>query len=153
MAKRSVGFSTPAGHSTEDLTQDDLHALVEPQDLYRFGLIPEFVGRIPIITHTNALGVDDMVRILTEPRNAIVRQYQELFAYDGIELTFDDDALRAIGTLALERQTGARGLRAICEEILKRPMFELPGRKDVERVVVHEDCVTNNALPEYVPRT
>ena len=91
-----------------------------------------------------------MVRILTEPRNAIVRQYQELFAYDGIELVFDDAALRAIGQLALDRGTGARGLRSICEAILETPMFELPGNPNVKKVIVHEDCVTNNATPEYV---
>ena len=122
---------------------------MEPQDLYRFGLVPEFVGRIPIITHTCALDEDAMARILTEPRNAIIRQYVELLAYDGIELRFDDDALRAIGTLALERRTGARGLRSICEDILKEPMFELPGNPDVRQVVIHKECVTEGAKPEY----
>ena len=145
----SVGFAA-TGSATEGMSSDELLELVEPQDLYKFGLIPELVGRIPIITRTKKLDVDAMVRILTEPRNAIVRQYQELFSYDGIELEFDDEALRAIGEVALERQTGARGLRSICESILEGPMFELPGQRGIARVVVHASCVTEGALPEYV---
>ena len=144
-----IGFAS-SNTALQDRTSDELLSLVEPQDLYRFGLIPELVGRIPITTRTKALNVEAMVRILTEPRNAIVRQYQELFAYDGIELVFDDAALRAIGQLALDRGTGARGLRSICEAILETPMFELPGNPNVKKVIVHEDCVTNNATPEYV---
>ena len=135
VANHSVGFAVSDKKDTE-LDNDDVLALVEPQDLYRFGLIPELVGRIPVITHTNELTVDAMVRILTEPRNAIVRQYQELLAFDGIELVFEDEALRAIGTTALQRKTGARGLRSICEMILRDPMFELPGTTEVHRVVV-----------------
>ena len=141
VGNRSIGFAATGGTGAE-LESDEALAQVEPQDLYRFGLIPELVGRIPVITYTKALTVDAMVRILTEPRNAIVRQYQELFAFDGIELVFEEDALRAIGAAALERQTGARGLRSICERILRDPMFELPGTSDVRRVVVHEGCVT-----------
>lgn len=146
---RSVGFASTGSNSTAEMEGDELLSLVEPQDLYRFGLIPELVGRIPIVTHTRALDVDAMVRILTEPRNAIIRQYQELFAYDGKELAFDDDAMRAIGALALERKTGARGLRSICEKILEKPMFELPGNETVRKVIVHENCVTEGTNPEY----
>ncbi len=146
---RGIGFALDSSASSADLGDDELLDLVEPQDLYRFGLVPEFVGRIPIITHTCALDEDAMVRILTEPRNAIVRQYVELFAYDGIELEFDDDALRAIGTLALQRKTGARGLRSICEDILKEPMFELPGNPNVRQVIIHKECVTEGTKPEY----
>ena len=146
---RGVGFAFDSSATTVDLSDDELLDLVEPQDLYRFGLVPEFVGRIPIITHTCALDEDAMVRILTEPRNAIIRQYVELLAYDGIELKFDDDALRAIGNLALQRKTGARGLRSICEDILKEPMFELPGNPDVRQVIIHKECVTEGAKPEY----
>ena len=145
----SVGFAATSS-STEGMSSDELLGLVEPQDLYKFGLIPELVGRIPIITRTKKLDVDAMVRILTEPRNAIVRQYQELFLYDGIQLEFEDEALRAIGEVALDRQTGARGLRSICESILEQSMFELPGRKDVERVVVHASCVTEGVPLEYI---
>lgn len=145
----SIGFVS-SGASKGAYSDDELLRMVEPQDLHHFGLIPELVGRIPITTRTRALDVTSMVRILTEPKNAIVRQYQELFAYDGIELVFDDEALVAIGALALERETGARGLRSICERILEQPMFELPGNADVTKVVVHADCVTKGATPEYV---
>lgn len=144
-----IGFASTSSAATQ-MSDDELLKLVEPQDLYHFGLIPELVGRIPIITRTKALDIDAMVRILTEPRNAIVRQYQELFAYDGIELVFDDDALQAIGEVALEHKTGARGLRSICEGVLEKPMFELPGNTDVHRVIIHADCVTGEAEPEYV---
>ncbi|MDO4808111.1 MAG: ATP-dependent Clp protease ATP-binding subunit ClpX [Coriobacteriales bacterium] len=146
---RSIGFA--AGSSLGSAYDvDELLGLVEPEDLYQFGLIPELVGRIPIITHTKPLGVDAMVRILTEPRNAIVRQYQELFAYDGIKLGFEDEALRAIGELALSRKTGARGLRSICESVLEGPMFELPGKKGVSGIVIHKGCVTDGQEPIYV---
>ena len=138
VANHSVGFAI-TNDAGEELTEDAALAMVEPQDLYRFGLIPEFVGRIPVITHTSQLDVDAMVRILTEPRNAITRQYQELFAFDGIELVFEDKALRAIGATALEHKTGARGLRSICESILRDSMFELPGTVEVRRVVVTPD--------------
>ena len=144
-----IGFASSSA-AADELSEDELLALVEPEDLHRFGLIPEFVGRIPIITHTKELDAQAMVRILTEPRNALVRQYQELFAYDGVELVFDDEALEAIGTAALERGTGARGLRSICEKVLRDAMFEVPGRDDITKVVVHAACVTDDAPLEYV---
>ncbi|MEE0026486.1 MAG: ATP-dependent Clp protease ATP-binding subunit ClpX [Atopobiaceae bacterium] len=147
----SIGFAATDA-AKGNLSSDEALALVEPQDLYRFGLIPELVGRIPIITRTKTLDVDAMVRILTEPRNAIVRQYQEIFKFDGVSLEFEDDALRAIGALALERKTGARGLRSICESILEEPMFEIPGTHDVTRVVVHEGCVTKGEKVRYITR-
>ncbi|MBP3892522.1 MAG: ATP-dependent Clp protease ATP-binding subunit ClpX [Atopobiaceae bacterium] len=146
----SIGFAQTSQAIASEPTDDELLALVEPQDLHRFGLIPELVGRIPVITHTSQLTVDDMVRILTEPKNAITRQYQQLMAYDGVELVFDDDALRAIAEVALERGTGARGLRSICERVLRDPMFEVPGRDDVSQVIVHKACVTDGEKPEYV---
>ena len=149
ISNRSIGFFAD---SSEIEVPDDLLSHVEPQDLYRFGLIPELVGRIPIVTHTKALTPEAMVQILTEPRNALVRQFQELFAFDGIRLTFEPEALTAIGELSLERQTGARGLRSIVEEILREPMFELPGRTDVVEVVVSEETVREGATPRYVMR-
>ena len=149
VSQRSVGFATPDTAASK-LTDDELLAMVEPQDLHRFGLIPELVGRIPVITHTCELSVDDMVRILVEPSNAIVRQYQKLMAYDGVELEFDDEALRAIAELALKRGTGARGLRSICEGILRDVMFEVPSRNDVSKVIVQADTVIHGDKPEYV---
>ena len=146
----SIGFAQTDSLADTNRSDDDLLALVEPQDLHQFGLIPELVGRIPVITHTSQLTVGDMVRILTEPRNAIIRQYQRLMAYDGTELVFDQEALEAIAQVALERGTGARGLRSICERMLRDAMFEVPGRKDIAQVVVHEVCVTKGEPPEYV---
>ena len=146
----SIGFAQTDSLADTNRSDDDLLALVEPQDLHQFGLIPELVGRIPVITHTSQLTVGDMVRILTEPRNAIIRQYQRLMAYDGTELVFDQEALEAIAQVALERGTGARGLRSICERVLRDAMFEVPGRKDIAQVVVHEACVTKGEPPEYV---
>ena len=148
VAQHSIGFAASDSVS-EALSEDELLEAVEPQDLHRFGLIPELVGRIPVITHTSKLDVDAMVRILTEPRNAITRQYQRLLAYDGAELVFEQDALRAIGELALDRGTGARGLRSICERILQDAMFEVPSRDDVERVVVTRECVVDGTKPRY----
>ena len=148
-SNRGIGFAS-VDAAADALTDDELLSMVEPEDLHRFGLIPEFVGRIPIITHTNALDAEAMVRILTEPRNALVRQYQELFAYDGVELEFDQEALEAIGDQALKRGTGARGLRSICEKVLRDTMFEIPGRNDIAKVIVHANCVTDDAKPEYV---
>ena len=147
-SNRGIGFAS-VDAAADALSDDELLSMVEPEDLHRFGLIPEFVGRIPIITHTKELDEDAMVRILTEPRNALVRQYQELFAYDGVELVFDDDALKAIGARALDKGTGARGLRTICERVLRDAMFEIPG-SDVVRAVVHRECVTENAPLELL---
>ncbi|MBZ4296287.1 ATP-dependent Clp protease ATP-binding subunit ClpX, partial [Mycobacterium tuberculosis] len=113
----------------------------QPEDLLKFGLIPEFIGRLPVVTTLSKLSVADMVRILTEPRNALVKQYRKLFQLDGVELTFDPQALEAIAELALERGTGARGLRAILEDILMPVMFDLPGRDDIAAVLVTEDAV------------
>lgn len=149
VSQRSIGFAMPDS-ALSKMSDDELLAMVEPQDLHRFGLIPELVGRIPVITHTSELTVEDMVRILTEPNDALVRQYQHLLAYDGVQLEFDKEALEAIAQKALSRGTGARGLRSICEGVLRDVMFEVPGRDDVERVVVHAACVTDGEKPEYV---
>ena len=111
---------------------------IEPDDLVHFGLIPELIGRLHVITSLNELNEDDMVRILTEPKNAIVKQYQKLFAIDGVNLKFEDDALREIAKLALERKTGARGLRSIIEEIMVDLMFELPEYKNYDIVITKE---------------
>ena len=153
VSSHSIGFGLQSTTAGSQLGEDELLAMVEPQDLHRFGLIPELVGRIPVITHTCELTVDSMVRILTEPKNAIIRQYQRLVAYDGVELAFDQEALEAIAQQALDRGTGARGLRSICERVLRDVMFEVPGRSDIERVVVHASNVIEGTKPEYVLRT
>ncbi|WP_406049839.1 ATP-dependent Clp protease ATP-binding subunit ClpX [Kribbella sp. NBC_00889] len=126
---------------------------VMPADLVKFGLIPEFVGRLPIVTSVPALDRDALVRILTEPRNALIKQYRKLFRLDGVDLEFTPDAVEAIADLALLRRTGARALRAILEEVLLPVMYDVPGRDDIERVVVDRDAVETNVNPTLMPRT
>jgi ATP-dependent protease Clp ATPase subunit len=126
---------------------------VMPQDLLRFGLIPEFVGRLPVITTVAQLDREALVRILVEPRNALVKQYRKLFQLDGVELEFTQEAIEAIADLAILRRTGARSLRAILEEILLTAMYEIPGRDDIAAIVVDRDTVLDNVNPTLVPRS
>ena len=123
---------------------------VLPEDLMHYGLIPEFVGRLPVISAIHQLTRDDLIRILTEPRNALVKQFQRFFSFDGIELHFAEDALGSIADKALERDTGARGLRSILEEILLEVQFELPSRGDVTKCVVTKETVEKNLKPTLV---
>ena len=120
---------------------------LEPEDLLKFGLIPEFVGRLPVIATLQDLDEDALVTILTAPKNALVKQYQRLFELEDTQLTFTEDALKAIALRAIERKTGARGLRSIMEDILLDTMFELPGMDGVDEVVVNEEAVGPDALP------
>jgi ATP-dependent Clp protease ATP-binding subunit ClpX len=120
---------------------------LEPEDLLKFGLIPEFVGRLPVIATLTDLDEAALVTILTEPKNALVKQYQRLFEIEGVDLSFTDDALNAIAKRAIARKTGARGLRSIMEDILLDTMFELPSLKGVEEVVVNEEAVAAGAKP------
>lgn len=152
-SSQGIGFASVSAEKNKEYTTDELLDMVEPQDFYMYGFIPEFIGRIPIITRVSDLSIDAMVRILTEPKNAIVKQYQDLFAYDGVKLWFDDEALRAIAEVALERKTGARGLRSICEKVLQQTMFDLPSMEGVKKVVIHKKCVTDGAEPEYLYET
>ncbi|MEM9911311.1 MAG: AAA family ATPase, partial [Pseudomonadota bacterium] len=123
---------------------------LEPEDLLKFGLIPEFVGRLPVIATLEDLDEDALVTILTQPKNALVKQYQRLFELEDAQLTFTDDALLAIAKRAIERKTGARGLRSILEDILLDTMFDLPGMDGVEEVVVNEEAVNSEAAPLMV---
>jgi ATP-dependent Clp protease ATP-binding subunit ClpX len=129
-----------------------MFAQVRPEDLVKFGLIPEFIGRLPLIASVNKLDNEALVQILTEPRNALVKQYQKLFEIDGVELEFTDDAITAIADKAMERGTGARGLRAIIEEVLLNVMYDVPSREDVAKVVVTGEVVSDNVNPTLVPR-
>ena len=147
--KRGVGFGAPI----EPGAGEDLFAQVRPEDLHRFGLIPEFIGRLPVIASVAALDREALVRILTQPRNALVKQYQRMFAIDGVELEFTAGAVEAVAEQALLRGTGARGLRAIMEEVLQQVMFDVPSRDDVERVVITREVVLDNVNPTIVPRT
>ena len=122
---------------------------VRPEDLHKFGLIPEFIGRLPVIATVQDLGVPELVRVMTEPKNALVSQYEYLFSLDGVELVFTDEAIKAIATLALERKTGARGLTSIAEEVLGNAMFEVPSMPEVGRVVVDADAVHGTGRPRY----
>jgi ATP-dependent Clp protease ATP-binding subunit ClpX len=131
---------------------EDAFAEVMPEDLLKFGMIPEFVGRLPVITSVHNLDREALIQILTEPRNAFVKQYKRLFELDGVDLEFSPDAIEAIADQALLRGTGARGLRAIMEEVLLSVMFEVPSRKDVERVVITREAVLENVNPTLVPR-
>jgi ATP-dependent Clp protease ATP-binding subunit ClpX len=125
---------------------------VMPEDLLKFGLIPEFIGRLPVITTVSPLDRDALIRILSEPRNALVKQYHRLFEIDNVELEFTEDAIDAVADQALLRGTGARGLRAIMEEVLLHVMYEVPSRDDVARVVINRDVVLENVNPTLVPR-
>ena len=120
---------------------------VQPHDLLKFGIIPELVGRLPVIASLDGLKEEDLVRILTEPKNALCKQYQTLLAYDHVQLDFDDKALQAIARKAIERKIGARGLRAVMESILTKVMYEIPSDPTITRVCITEDCVNGKGEP------
>ncbi|MBQ1443737.1 MAG: ATP-dependent Clp protease ATP-binding subunit ClpX [Renibacterium sp.] len=146
--KKGIGFGAPLGA----LAEDELgYGDVMPEDLLKFGLIPEFIGRLPVITTVSHLDRPALMQILTEPKNALVKQYQKMFHLDGVDLVFEDDALEAIADQALERGTGARGLRAIMEEVLLPVMFELPSREDIASAVVTADVVREGGQPTLIP--
>ena len=126
---------------------------VLPEDLLRYGLIPEFVGRLPVITHVHTLDDKALIKILTEPKNALIRQYKRFFDFDGVELEFTEDALEAVAEQSMLRGTGARGLRAILEEVLLNVMYDLPSRQDVGRCVITREVVLEKVNPTLVPRT
>ena len=145
--RRQIGFNNMAGKkdSAPDATQ--MFAEVEPDDLLRYGMIPELVGRLPVTVALEALDEKSLVRILKEPKNALTKQYTKLFGLEEVKITFDEGALAAIAQKALKRGTGARGLRAILEEVLMEVMFDLPSREDVVEVKVTESCITNGTQP------
>jgi ATP-dependent Clp protease ATP-binding subunit ClpX len=147
--KTSIGFGATVG-APEDRKTGELFRLVEPEDLLKFGLIPEFVGRLPVVATLEDLDEPALVQILTEPKNALVKQYQRLFEMENVELNFHTDALTAIAKRAIERKTGARGLRSIMEAILLETMFDLPGLDGVEEVVISADVVNGNSRPLYI---
>jgi ATP-dependent Clp protease ATP-binding subunit ClpX len=148
---KGIGFAATL-HNKAEVDAADGFADVMPEDLLKFGMIPEFIGRLPIITSVRHLDREALVQILTEPKNALVRQYSRLFELDGVELDFTDDALEAVADQAILRNTGARGLRAIMEEVLLSVMYEVPSRKDVARVVINREVVLEHVNPTLVPR-
>ena len=146
-----VGFGADI-RSAQEKDLGTLFSGVLPEDLVKFGLIPEFIGRLPVVATVSQLDVEALKKILTEPRNALIKQYEKIFEFEDIELEVTDEALSAISEQALERGTGARGLRAILEEVLLDPMYELPGDKTAGRVVVDDETVIQRALPKIEPR-
>ena len=151
IGKKGIGFNAII-RSKEEVDTADIFGDVMPEDLLKFGMIPEFVGRLPVITSVHNLDREALIQILTEPRNALVKQYHRLLELDGVELEFTDDALEAIADQAILRGTGARGLRAILEEVLQSVMYEVPSRQDVARVVITRESVLEHANPTLVPR-
>ncbi|MFV1971416.1 MAG: ATP-dependent Clp protease ATP-binding subunit ClpX [Acidimicrobiia bacterium] len=147
---KSVGFGADV-RSKQEIRPSEIIDQVMPEDLIGYGLIPEFIGRLPVMTTVADLDKDSLVRVLTEPKNAIVKQYERFFEMDGVELVITDDALEAIAEQAMKRGTGARGLRAIMEEVLLDTMYELPSRTDVARVVIDGDVVRERVNPTLVP--
>ena len=151
IGRKALGF-TASMDETADTNPGNVFGRVMPEDMLKFGMIPEFIGRLPVFTSVTALDREALVRVLTEPRNALVRQYQRLFELDNVELEFSTDALEAVADQAILRGTGARGLRAIMEEVLLSVMYDVPSRDDVARVVVTREVVLDNVLPTLVPR-
>ncbi|MGC4109259.1 MAG: ATP-dependent Clp protease ATP-binding subunit ClpX [Nocardioides sp.] len=151
VGKKTLGFTAEV-KGAEERDADDLLAQVRPEDLTKFGLIPEFIGRLPMIATVNKLDVEALMEILTVPRNAFVKQYQKLFELDDVLLEFTPDAIRAVATRALERGTGARGARAILEEVLLHVMYDVPSRDDIGKVIVSAEVVTDDVAPTLVPR-
>lgn len=149
LGDKTIGFGTSSSE-IDEITDKNILQHVVPEDLLKFGLIPEFIGRLPVMTALEKLDEADLVRILTEPKNALVKQYQSLIALDNCQLEFTDGALKAMAELAIKRETGARGLRSIIEDVMRDIMFDLPSRDDVEKVVIDKRCVTHHSAPRYV---
>jgi len=149
VGKKGIGFGAELGQAADNA---NLYSQIEAEDLRKFGLIPEFIGRLPVITSVTELDREALLQILTKPRNALVKQYQRMFELDGFELEFERDALEEIADLAIKRETGARGLRSILEDILGSIMFEIPGSDFAGTVVISKDVVTSGAAPRIVPQ-
>ena len=146
IGSKSMGFEANV-HAREDQSVDEIIALAQPEDLVKFGLIPEFIGRIPIIATLNNLSEDALVRILTEPKNALVKQYKKLFELEGVELKFDEKAYRAVARDAIKRKSGARGLRAILESVMLDIMYDIPSMPGVRECVIEESVITKGTEP------
>ena len=154
-ADKKIGFGSSLTKN-KDVKYEELIKQLQPGDLIKFGLIPEFVGRLPIVVGLNPLDEEALVKILTEPKNALTKQYKVQFDMDGVELVFEDDAVLAVAQKAISLNTGARGLRAILEETLLDLMFEIPSRKDVKRIIVTRESIENKDVKprvEYVEKT
>ncbi|MEG2869549.1 MAG: AAA family ATPase, partial [Terrisporobacter sp.] len=149
--EKTVGFGAKI-ESKHDTDLGKIYAKTLPEDLLKFGIIPEFIGRIPIVATLELLDEGALMQILQEPKNALVKQYKKLFELDNVELEFEDDALRGIAKKAIERNTGARGLRSIVESVMMESMYEIPSRDDIKKVIVTEKAVKEEAQPIMVLR-
>ncbi len=149
VGKKAIGFSAKI-ESKKEIDKYKVYEELLPQDLLKFGLIPEFVGRLPIVTTLKELDKDALVKILTEPKNALVKQYKKLLEFDGVELEFEPDAIEAIVDKALERNTGARGLRSIIEEIMRDIMFDIPSNPKIEKCIITKETVLENSEPKLI---
>ena len=147
--EKAIGFGKQV-KSQKDVNQYEIFKELLPQDLLKFGLIPEFIGRLPIIATLKDLDKEALIKILVEPKNSLVKQYQKLFEIDGVELVFEQEALEAIVDKAIERKTGARGLRSIIEEIMRDIMFEIPSNPNIEKCIITKATVSDNAEPKIV---
>lgn len=145
-----IGFGAEVKTKDEELTLSEKYLKVEPDDLVKFGIIPEFVGRLPVITALGELTREQLVRVLREPKNAVIKQYMTLFKYEGVELEFTEEALDAIADISIERHTGARGLRSVVENLLLNTMYDLPSVSDVKKVLVDEDTVRSGTEPVLI---
>lgn len=148
MGDKVIGFNSEL--NLEKASEDELLAKVQPEDLLKFGLIPEFIGRLPVVVTLDELSEDALVRIIKEPKNALLKQYKKLLEMDGVELTMDDEAIRAIARQAIERKTGARGLRSIMEGIMTDIMYEIPSRQDARKCIISRDTVEKKQRPVLV---
>ena len=148
MGDKVIGFNADIQPSRTDESQ--LLSQVRPEDLLKFGLIPEFVGRLPVIVTLEELSEDALVRIIKEPKNALLKQYRKLLAMDNVELEMDDEAIRAVAREALKRKTGARGLRGIMEDIMTDIMYEIPSRNDVEKCIITRETIEMKGRPKLV---
>jgi len=148
--KGGIGFSAEIKSKDEESNIGEVLYDVEPQDLIKYGLIPEFVGRLPVVATLEELDESALVQILTEPKNALTKQYEKLFDMEGCEIEFREDALRAVARKAMERKTGARGLRTIMEQILLDTMYDLPSMENVSKVVIDENVIAGEAKPYMI---
>ena len=149
LGENTIGFNASMSDKKE-FNKEELFAFVEPRDLIKFGLIPEFIGRLPITTSVNQLDKEALIEILTKPKNAIIKQFKKMFELDEVELVFTDDSLEAMADLALERKTGARGLRSIIEKLLLDEMYESPSRKDITKIIIDKENVLDDIAPKMV---
>jgi ATP-dependent Clp protease ATP-binding subunit ClpX len=150
--KTAIGFHAEVNNSLEKPTLEAMLNATQPDDLKRFGLIPEFIGRFPVLAPLEPLDVDALIQVLTEPKNALVKQYQQLFAFDDVQLEFSQDALVEIAEKAIERNTGARGLRSIMEHVLRKTMFDVPSRDNVERCIVNAEVIRGESEIQIIEK-